>query len=143
MAGPKLSFIWRFHWVIEGNIGCQILGGLCPPNLNIGGGGLEPPSPPSSYAPATGDCRIFAKSKKCKAFLIWHIKLMAYKNLVGCTYNSLSIEHGTKIPVRDMRIMPFSCLLCLCSMPDGQPYYAPRNCLLCSIFKIAEKMLCI
>ena len=37
----------------------------------------------------------------------------------------------------------FSCLLCLCSMPDGQPYYAPRNCLLRSIFKIAVKMLCI
>ena len=24
---------------LEGNIGCQILWGLCPPNLNIGGGG--------------------------------------------------------------------------------------------------------
>ena len=32
MAGPKLSFIWSFTG-LEGNIGCQILGG--------GGGGLD------------------------------------------------------------------------------------------------------
>ena len=38
MAGPKLSFIWRFHWV-------------SPQSEYIGGAGApSPPSPPSSYA---------------------------------------------------------------------------------------------
>ena len=32
-------------------------GGSAPPNLNIGGGGLEPPQPPSSYAPVMGGFR--------------------------------------------------------------------------------------
>ena len=37
---------------LEGSIGCQILGGLCPPpNLNVGGAGAPPGQPPSSYAP--------------------------------------------------------------------------------------------
>ena len=49
MAGPKLSLFGGFTG-LEGNIGCQILGGggLCPPppNLNIGGAGA-PPAPPA------------------------------------------------------------------------------------------------
>ena len=40
MACPELSLFGGFAG-IEGNIGCQILGGLCPPNLNIG----PPPAP--------------------------------------------------------------------------------------------------
>ena len=41
---------------LEGNIGCQIMGGLCPPNLNTGGGGgggagAPPPPPPQPPAP--------------------------------------------------------------------------------------------
>ena len=43
MVGPGFFFIWRFYWVIEGNIGCRILGSA-PPNLNIGA--------PCSNAPA-------------------------------------------------------------------------------------------
>ena len=34
-----------------------------------------------SESAGTGDCRIFAKSKKCEVFLIWHIKY----NFVGST----------------------------------------------------------
>ena len=34
---------------LEGNIGCQILGGFCPPNLNIGGAGA-PPAPTPLHA---------------------------------------------------------------------------------------------
>ena len=35
---------------LEGNIGCQILGGFCPTQSEYWGGGA--PKPPSSYAPA-------------------------------------------------------------------------------------------
>ena len=42
MAGPELSFAWRFHWV-RGYIAWM---------SNIGGGGgALPPHPPSSYTP--------------------------------------------------------------------------------------------
>ena len=40
MVGAEFFFIWRFHW-IEGNIGCQILGG----GGGGGGGGCSPPAP--------------------------------------------------------------------------------------------------
>ena len=49
-----------------------------------------------------------------------------------CPGRTLVGQDPDSTTFRDMRIMPF---LCLCSMPDGQPYYAPRNCLLCSIIR--------
>ena len=43
-----------------------------------------------------------ARSKKCKAFLIWHIKWLINNNLVSSTYNSLSIE-------LDLSFLPYWC----------------------------------
>ena len=46
---------------------------------------------------------------------------------------------GGRVDVGTCELCFFSCLLCLCSMPDWQAYYAPTNCLLCSMFKICRK----
>ena len=42
---------------LEHNIGCQILGGLCPPNLNNYWGGWSPPPQPPYQLGAKVDCR--------------------------------------------------------------------------------------
>ena len=47
MAGPELSYIWKFHWV---------RGQYWMSNIGRTGAPPPPPSPPGSYAPAYGAC---------------------------------------------------------------------------------------
>ena len=60
-------------------------------------------------------------------------------NVTVCVEAIVWLLSCTQPVVGTCKLCYFSCLLCLCSMPDGQPYYAPRNCLLCSVFKICRR----